>query len=410
MNTRSYLTFLLSLAAAHAAFSQGDLAPPGAPAPTMKTLDQLDTRLGETNTKLDAASAKVDDINAKTEKRIPISSLPFNINTPGSYYVTANLEGTAGQNGINVSVSHVTIDLNGFRVAGPGLSGIVLGPSSSSCAVRNGTVQGWANSGIAAANTASVLVEDINASENAVAGIRVGQNSVVQSCTSRSNGTAANGFGISAGSGSVISKCTVTNTTGAGSSPLRGDTTTLVIDCVARGNSGTGGNVIEVGTAGSVVRCVVSNNTNAAAGIGTGNDAKVTDCVVRANGGVDNDGIAVGAGSEVRNCTASSNSGAGILASDLCLLVGNHCVSNTSGAGINVTGSGNRIEANDLKNCSFGLLAAPGTGNLIIRNSAGGNTGGDYVIGSNNAAGPIVTRNNVATNTNPHANFDTDTP
>ncbi len=74
--------------------AQGNLTPPGAPAPTMKTLDQID---------------------AKLEKRTPISSLPFTISQSGSYYLTGNLSGTSG---INVNVGNVVIDLNGFDLRG----------------------------------------------------------------------------------------------------------------------------------------------------------------------------------------------------------------------------------------------------------------------------------------------------
>ncbi len=72
------------------AFGQGSLTPPGPPAPMMKTLAQI-------------------------EPRIPISSLPITITNPGSYYLTANLTGGSG-NGITVSSSGVTIDLNGFTL------------------------------------------------------------------------------------------------------------------------------------------------------------------------------------------------------------------------------------------------------------------------------------------------------
>src|SRR5882724_3568968 len=75
-------------------FAQGSLTPPGAPAPTMKTLTQI-------------------------EPRRPISSLPFTINTSGSYYLTTNLVGVVGSDGISIVASDVTIDLGGFTLLGP---------------------------------------------------------------------------------------------------------------------------------------------------------------------------------------------------------------------------------------------------------------------------------------------------
>jgi hypothetical protein len=52
-------------------FAQGSLTSPGAPAPTMKTLAQI-------------------------EPRTPISSAPFTISVPGSYYLTTNLTFSVG--------------------------------------------------------------------------------------------------------------------------------------------------------------------------------------------------------------------------------------------------------------------------------------------------------------------------
>ena len=86
------------------AFAQGSLTPPGAPAPTMKSLDQI-------------------------EARTPISSLPFTISASGSYYLTKNLAVTSG-NAIVISAEGVTLDLNGFTLssteASPAGTGILL--------------------------------------------------------------------------------------------------------------------------------------------------------------------------------------------------------------------------------------------------------------------------------------------
>src|SRR5438128_1786300 len=75
-----------------AVFAQGSLTPPGAPAPAMKTLAQI-------------------------EPRTPISSLPYFIGQSGSYYLTDNFSVGAGQDyGIFISANNVTIDLNGFTI------------------------------------------------------------------------------------------------------------------------------------------------------------------------------------------------------------------------------------------------------------------------------------------------------
>src|SRR5437588_12623981 len=73
--------------------AQGTLTPPGAPAPAMKTLTQI-------------------------EPRTPISSLPYTVTNGGSYYLTANLTGVALQSGITIQADDVTLDLNGFTLIG----------------------------------------------------------------------------------------------------------------------------------------------------------------------------------------------------------------------------------------------------------------------------------------------------
>src|SRR5262245_49232138 len=87
------LTVALIASLPFSLLAQGNLVPPGAPAPTMKSLEQV-------------------------EPRTPISSLPFTISSSGSYYVTRNLAGAIGLHGITVDSSGVTLDLGGFELTG----------------------------------------------------------------------------------------------------------------------------------------------------------------------------------------------------------------------------------------------------------------------------------------------------
>src|ERR1035437_5568765 len=101
-------------------FAQGSLTPPGAPAPTMKTLAQI-------------------------EPRTPISSAPFTITTPGSYYLTTNLTITSGD-AITIGANGVTLDLNGFTIASTAASatgsGIYINSGLRNLAILNGFIQG----------------------------------------------------------------------------------------------------------------------------------------------------------------------------------------------------------------------------------------------------------------------------
>src|ERR1019366_7708233 len=100
------------------ASAQGSLTPPGAPAPTMKTLAQV-------------------------EPRTPISSVPYTISSPGSYYLTATLTNTGvGIDAITINADDVTLDLKGFTLmGGPSAGSAINVPSDHRhVVVRNGGI------------------------------------------------------------------------------------------------------------------------------------------------------------------------------------------------------------------------------------------------------------------------------
>jgi hypothetical protein len=119
---------LLALSAA-SAFAQGPLAPPAAPAPSMKTLDQIEAR-----TAIPKSPA------------VPVAGPHFVISQPGSYYLTGNVEVVSG-NGINITTSNVCLDLNGFSLinttASPAAgTAIDLASGLNNIQIKNGSIYG----------------------------------------------------------------------------------------------------------------------------------------------------------------------------------------------------------------------------------------------------------------------------
>ena len=159
------------------AFAQGSLAPPGAPAPTMKSLDQI-------------------------EPRTPISSAPFTISVSGSYYLTTNVTVSSG-NAITVSANNVTLDLSGFTISSTenpaaGGSGILLNAVMNTTIVNGFISSGVTNngSGIYSGSgfgygiySSSAFSVNARVSGVSVSGCRIGginldnNNSLVESCT-----------------------------------------------------------------------------------------------------------------------------------------------------------------------------------------------------------------------------------
>lgn len=343
------------------AFAQGSLTPPGAPAPTMKTLDQLDEKMSEATTKLEQIHAKQNVADAKAEKRTPISSLPFTINAPGSYYLTGNLTSTsASANGITITASDVTVDLMGFllrnSVATSG-NGIHSADTIQNVTVRNGSVSGWA-AGISL-SARNVRVESISARANTGNGMSVGASSVVIDCAADLNG----GSGISLASDGAV------------------------VRCVARENAGNG---IRTFAGGLISHCVAKDNDRD--GITMGSDGNIQECASIENG---DDGIQASNGALITRCTANLNAGNGIrLSGGAGFALENSCRGNGlggDGAGIVASASDNRIEGNHALGNDRGI-DVNSTGNLIIRNSASGNTTADYDFAANNVFGQIVDR------------------
>ncbi len=403
-------------------FAQGSLTPPGAPAPTMKTLAQI-------------------------EARTPISYLPFVISQPGSYYLTTNLTDTAGTNGIIVEADNVSIDLCGFVLAGSGgfslsSSGLSTGfVTRNNLEVRNGTVCHWGFSGVRAMYANNSRFEKLRLCGNGSDGLSAGYGCTIRECvtlTNSSNGIYArdasviasctavsNGFyGIQVEGNGVVENCTASYNQDLG---IVGGKSSTVRGCSAVGNWNAGILVDDYATA---VDCVANTNGQAGFynhGIFGGNYSIISRCTAIGNfhdgiyalGGstVENctaglnrtNGIRMGIGGAVRHCTARANGDDGIEVPNDCLVLANHCTGNgqstATGAGIHTTIAGNRIEGNSVIFNQRGLWIQGGA-NLVIRNSARYNPNGtgtnNYVIAGGNDVGPI---GSAATATSPWANI-----
>ena len=170
----------------NSAFAQGNLTPTGAPAPMMKTLQQI-------------------------EPRTPISSLPYTISASGSYYLTGPLNST--NTGITVAANDVTIDLMGFTISGaqntnhPGIH--VAGGNDvmrRNVVIRNGGITRF-GVGVLIENTQGGRVHDMVVDQNAAEGIVLQSNDpgvctdiTIENCTVTANA----GPGINARTASIF--------------------------------------------------------------------------------------------------------------------------------------------------------------------------------------------------------------
>ncbi|MCF7863960.1 MAG: right-handed parallel beta-helix repeat-containing protein [Kiritimatiellales bacterium] len=337
------------------------------------------------------------------EPRIDVMTLASNatseivISQAGSYYLSGNLD-VGKTYGIFIGADHVTLDLNGFaitRTSGSGGYGVYLSGTCLGSTIRNGSASGFL-SGIYGINSESVLFEKLEASGCSFAGIYAGLSARLIDCRV-SNVAGAGSYGIFCGSESIMTGCLANNC--AGFAAIRCGNNALLSGCAAYNNSTTYG-IYLVGS-GNISDCSsIDNNSVSSASYGiyaSGGNSRISGCMVDGNINTNSPstssqgcGIYVFNGSIVKDCTVTANRGDGIRVSGDCLVFGNNCDSNGTGdgAGIHAISSDCRIENNTVTDQDRGI-DVDGIGNLIVRNSASGNTV-NYEIASGNSVGTII--------------------
>jgi parallel beta-helix repeat protein len=187
---------------------------------------------------------------AVVEAATEITTLPRTITTQGSYIINKNLTSTS--NGIVVKVNNVTIDLNGYNIAGNNTGtyyGVYI-QGRSNVEIRNGTIRNFGSHGIYEESSSgnSHRVINVRVMNNKGYGIQLdGSNHMVKDCTASNN----NGdLGIYAGSGSTVIGNTAYDN---GKSGILAGYGSTVIGNTAYSN-GLNGIITDTG-------CTVKNNT-----------------------------------------------------------------------------------------------------------------------------------------------------
>jgi parallel beta-helix repeat protein len=405
-------------------FSQGSLTPPGAPGPTMKTLQQIEPRT-------DVLTLSGNGNNL------------FVINQSGSYYLTTNITGVAGKNGISIQADNVTLDLNGFTLFGGvtnSQAGILVNGAHVALAIRNGVLRDWGGHGISAGNVETSEFDRLRVMSNGGVGIKLGNGNTVSRCIAAGNGA----DGIDTVSNCLLTACNVSGNVN-GISTYDGCT---LKDCVVSGNSTDG---IIVGQDCNILGCIANSNAyfgiaasvsstiigcsahvnefgigtangctikdctadtndfgfylsdsctvkdctaylNSEDGCDTGNDCTVIGCTAAFNGLT---GFSLQSECTINNCTASANNDFGIVVVYSCQVKDNTTASNSryggfsGGAGISTSQSGNRIEGNVSNSDSIGMSIF-GTENFIIHNTVRAAGMYNYNIVSGNMVGAVV--------------------
>ena len=393
------------------ALAQGPLEPPGSPAPTMKSLDQI-------------------------EPRTPISELPYTITESGSYYVTGNL--TSNEDGIIIEADHVTLDLGGHTITGNGEGNGINAPNQSGLVVQDGIIEGF-DSGIRSLNGRYGSYRNLFIQDNETDGIAIiagfgnASGNVVDSVTVQNNGNVGiiiGGLlgGTSQGNMVLNSKVMDNGLTGimvaSSSATVSGN---IIRNCTISGSS-DGPAVDIAATNGGVCNSNMFTDSqiidNAYGGLrlqADGADAEVSSNMIRNNRIMRNgDQVAALAVEGLAGGQANGNLLAGNHIADneavgirihadegiaLGNLIENSHVSHNTGTGIQLSGSpqGTRIRNNTVTGHQLGYSIGD-TGSFVFRNTSFHNDL-TYSFGSGNLFGIVSSSSGELSDPHPWANF-----
>jgi hypothetical protein len=326
------------------------------------------------------------------ETRIPIDTLPYTVGSSGSYYITSHLVGQVDMDGITISASNVSIDLNGYTLlSGGGTigSGIYVSTAVENLNIYNGNIQDWGDEGIDALNARNSIFQNLRLFSNQQDGLYVGDDNVITLCQSAFNGL----DGIDCGKGCTLNHC---STSSNGDDGIETDEGTIIHSCASHQNSDDG---INSGISNTLTNNVSSQNGDR--GFNINNGSTVSHNSASSNG---THGFNLAAACHVQGNTSRENTGHGFTSLQETFLKENVADGNDL-AGFYTSSSKVRIENNQsTTNGTYGY-DVQGLGNcIIIRNTAIGNTLANYIIGAGNSAGPIV-GSDLSSVTNPFSNI-----
>jgi hypothetical protein len=270
-------------------FAQGGslTPPPGAPAPVMRTLDEIYTQGENIDTRAESIGlltvqqglqlTSMEGQLKQVRQSTPLSIVPGDatalriITAPGHYHLDADITGESGKVGIRINAQNVTLDLNGRTLTG--VSGTTKGIEVNlpgPVIIRNGTLRAWPQQAVHIV-TADYILQDLVITNTLDKGVESNGVGIIERVTVKSaknfglycnnanpstirdcrvegiSSTTSAAIGIFAPK-SLISRCAVSNVTGSSTTSTESGavcgisaTDGMVQSCIVRGIVQSGG-------------------------------------------------------------------------------------------------------------------------------------------------------------------------